>query len=108
MPDCVLKEEAVCQECGSKTVEGEKCPEPDCPVNNVSWYDAVAYCNWLSEQEGIPKEQWCYQVNEKGDYYHAWNENPAGLSAADWVSSADRKRMGVRLPSANQHEFLVW
>ena len=29
-------------------------PEPGCPINNVSWYDAVAYCNWLNEQEGIP------------------------------------------------------
>ena len=35
----------------------------DCPVNLVSWYDAVAYCNWLSEQEGIPEEQWCYEPN---------------------------------------------
>ena len=21
----------------------------------VSWYDAAAYCNWLSEQEGLPR-----------------------------------------------------
>ncbi len=33
---------------------------PDCPVNNVNWYDAAAYCNWLSKQEGIPQNQWCY------------------------------------------------
>jgi serine/threonine protein kinase/formylglycine-generating enzyme required for sulfatase activity/tetratricopeptide (TPR) repeat protein len=35
-------------------------PEPDCPINNVNWYLAAAYCNWLSDVEGIPKNQWCY------------------------------------------------
>jgi formylglycine-generating enzyme required for sulfatase activity len=25
------------------------------PVINVSWYDAIEYCNWLSEKEGIQK-----------------------------------------------------
>jgi len=37
--------------------------DPDCPVDSVSWYDAAAYCNWLSEQEGIPENQWCYEPN---------------------------------------------
>jgi serine/threonine protein kinase/formylglycine-generating enzyme required for sulfatase activity len=35
-------------------------PEPDCPINAVSWYAATQYCNWLSEQEGIPREEWSY------------------------------------------------
>ncbi|MFM7832738.1 MAG: hypothetical protein ACKPJD_13160, partial [Planctomycetaceae bacterium] len=26
----------------------------------VSWYQAAQYCNWLSRQEGIPEDQWCY------------------------------------------------
>ena len=25
------------------------------PVANLSWHDAAAYCNWLSEQEGLPR-----------------------------------------------------
>jgi len=35
-------------------------PEGDCPILGVSWYRAAQYCNWLSEQEGIPEDQWCY------------------------------------------------
>jgi serine/threonine protein kinase/formylglycine-generating enzyme required for sulfatase activity len=33
----------------------------NCPVNWVSWYEAAHYCNWLSDRDEIPKEQWCYE-----------------------------------------------
>jgi hypothetical protein len=42
--------------------------EPDCPINTVTWYDSVAYCNWLNEQEGIPREEWSYLPNQNGEY----------------------------------------
>src|SRR5205085_8719334 len=29
----------------------EYCPEPACPMLNISWYRAALYCRWLSEQE---------------------------------------------------------
>ena len=35
-------------------------PEPGDPTIVGPWYAAAAYCNWLSEQEGLPKEQWGY------------------------------------------------
>src|SRR5262245_399179 len=41
-------------------------PEPTCPIGGVVWYEAAAYCNWLSDQEGIAKDQWCYETNAKG------------------------------------------
>ncbi len=33
---------------------------PDGPVVGVTLFEAAMYCNWLSKQDGIPEEQWCY------------------------------------------------
>ena len=38
------------------------------PMNRVTWYEAAAYCNWLSEQEGLDNSQWCYEPNSEGAY----------------------------------------
>jgi formylglycine-generating enzyme required for sulfatase activity len=37
-------------------------PHPDGPIVGVTWFDAARYCNWLSKQEGIPEEEWCYEI----------------------------------------------
>jgi serine/threonine protein kinase/formylglycine-generating enzyme required for sulfatase activity len=37
----------------------------DNPVWFKSWFDAAAYCNWLSEKEGIDRDQWCYEIVTK-------------------------------------------
>ena len=66
-------------------------PEPDGPVNRVSWYDAAAYCNWLSRQEGLPE---CYEPNEGGKY------------AAGMKIKPDTLRLGgYRLPTEAESEF---
>jgi formylglycine-generating enzyme required for sulfatase activity/tRNA A-37 threonylcarbamoyl transferase component Bud32 len=35
-------------------------PAPEGPMIEVTWYEAAQYCNWLSEQEGLPESEWCY------------------------------------------------
>jgi formylglycine-generating enzyme required for sulfatase activity len=66
-------------------------PTPECPMNNVSWFDAAAYCRWLSEQDGVTEDQMCYPpVGEIG---------PGMKLPEDWQS-----RTGYRLPTPAEWE----
>jgi formylglycine-generating enzyme required for sulfatase activity len=69
-------------------------PRPDCPVNMVSWHDAAAYCNWLSKQEKIPQDQWCYLPDDTGEYRQGMK------LAANYL-----QRGGYRLPSEAEWEY---
>jgi tRNA A-37 threonylcarbamoyl transferase component Bud32 len=42
-----------------RTVERRFAGGSDSPVK-VKWYEAAAYCRWLSEQEGLPETQMCF------------------------------------------------
>ena len=53
----------------------------DCPVTPVRWYEAAAYCNWLSRQEGMPEDQWCYVPNVAGEYAEGMKMAPDYLAA---------------------------
>ena len=76
-------------------------PDQKGPMNGVSWYHAAAYCNWLSEQERIPKDEWCYVPNKRW-----YVPNKKGRYAEGMTIPKDvLERKGYRLPTEAEWEY---
>jgi serine/threonine protein kinase/tetratricopeptide (TPR) repeat protein len=71
-------------------------PTADHPAQQVSWYDALLYCNWLSHREGLQQRYERTSMNgnlgNAGQGYDAWRVVPDAtgyrlLHEAEWENA---------------------
>ncbi len=66
-------------------------PDRTGPMNGTSWFDAAAYCNWLSRKEGLEE---CYEPNSQKKYAQGMTIRADALG-----------RSGYRLPTESEWEY---
>lgn len=75
------------------------------PVNYVSWYDAIAYCNKLSIKEGLTP---CYKVEGVDFAALEYSSIPSSENNEKWdAATCDFTANGYRLSTEAEWEYLA-
>ncbi|MBR1638053.1 MAG: SUMF1/EgtB/PvdO family nonheme iron enzyme [Treponema sp.] len=84
-----------------KTYSGEKIKYNDKPVENVSWYDAIYFCNVLSEKKGLIP---VYSVNGEINV-QLWEYTPGMEQEIEGDIRCNPNANGFRLPTKKEWQY---